>query len=79
MKGIPLICVNTTHLTAADDVLLPEQLVKRSGGCTRLELALKRPCEKLFAGIYNDSDGLVVLSEGLRSYWRERGVTCRST
>lgn len=76
MRGIPLICVNTTHLSAAYDVLLPES-VKRLGWVnTALELALKRPCEKHFAGIYNDSDGLVVLSEGLRSYWRERGVTC---
>lgn len=76
MRGIPLICVNTTHLSAAYDVLLPEP-VKRLGWVnTGLELALKRPCERLFAGIYNESDGLVVLSEGLRSYWRERGVTC---
>ena len=76
MRGIPLICVNTTHLSAAYDVLLPENM-KRLGWVNQgLELALKRPVEKHFAGIYNDSDGLVVLSEGLRSYWRERGVTC---
>lgn len=76
MRGIPLICVNTTHLSAAYDVLLPENLKKLGWVNTGLELALKRPCENLFAKIYNDSDGLVVLSEGLRSYWRERGVTC---
>ncbi len=76
MRGIPLICVNTTHLSAAYDVLLPEN-VKRLGWVNAgLEFALKRPCDNLFANIYNDSDGLVVLSEGLRSYWRERGVTC---
>src|SRR5580692_5698004 len=28
MKGIPLLCVNTTHLVAAYDVLLPEKLAK---------------------------------------------------
>ena len=28
MKGIPLLCVNTTHLVAAYDVLLPEKLSK---------------------------------------------------
>ena len=73
MKGVPLLCVNTTHLAAAYDVLLPE-------GLSRSELlkagvrALQRPFERLFAGIYNQSDGLVVLSEGLRTYWRERGV-----
>jgi glycosyltransferase involved in cell wall biosynthesis len=76
MRGIPLICVNTTHLAAAYDVLLPEELKALGWVNTGLELALKRPCERLFASMYNDSDGLVVLSEGLRSYWRERGVTC---
>jgi glycosyltransferase involved in cell wall biosynthesis len=75
MKGIPLLCVNTTHLVAAYDVLLPERLSKNNWVQASLSLALKRPCERLFAGMYNQSDGLVVLSEGLRTYWRERGVT----
>ncbi len=75
MKGIPLICVNTTHLAAAYDVLLPEALSKIDAVHTGLELMLKKPFERTFANIYNQSDGLVVLSEGLRRYWRERGVT----
>jgi glycosyltransferase involved in cell wall biosynthesis len=75
MKGIPLLCVNTTHLVAAYDVLLPERLSKSDLVQAGLHLTLKRPCERLFARIYNSSDGLVVLSEGLRGYWRERGVT----
>ncbi len=74
MRGIPLLCVNTTHLAAAYDVLLPERLAKLGWVNAGLELTLKRPYERLFASIYNNSDGLVVLSEGLRSYWRERGV-----
>jgi 1,2-diacylglycerol 3-alpha-glucosyltransferase len=74
MKGIPLLCVNTTHLTAAYDVLLPERLSRIEAIHTGL-MMLKRPYEKLFSGVYNQSDGLVVLSEGLRTYWRERGVT----
>jgi glycosyltransferase involved in cell wall biosynthesis len=75
MKGIPLLCVNTTHLPAAYDVLLPQQLSRYQAVHDGIQLALVRPYEKLFARIYNDSDGLVVLSEGLRTYWRERGVT----
>ncbi|HXN32515.1 MAG TPA: glycosyltransferase [Polyangiaceae bacterium] len=75
MKGVPLLCVNTTHLVAAYDVLLPERLSKNNWVQASVNLALKRPCEKLFARMYNQSDGLVVLSEGLRTYWRERGVT----
>jgi glycosyltransferase involved in cell wall biosynthesis len=75
MKGIPVICVNTTHLSAAYDVLLPESLKRLGWVNAAMEGALKRPVDGHFAAIYNDSDGLVVLSEGLRSYWRERGVT----
>jgi glycosyltransferase involved in cell wall biosynthesis len=75
MKGVPLLCVNTTHLAAAYDVLLPEKLSKNEFLQAGLQLTLKRPFERLFARMYNQSDGLVVLSEGLRTYWRERGVT----
>lgn len=76
MLGIPLLCVNTTHLAAAYEVLLPESLGSARDLVRRgVDLTLARPYERLFAGIYNSSDGLVVLSEGLRTYWRERGVT----
>jgi 1,2-diacylglycerol 3-alpha-glucosyltransferase len=75
MKGVPLLCVNTTHLVAAYDVLLPERLSRNELVQAGVHLTLKRPYEKLFARIYNQSDGLVVLSEGLRTYWRERGVS----
>ena len=67
--------MNTTHLVAAYDVLLPERLSKNELLAGRRALTLKRPFERLFSSIYNQSDGLVVLSEGLRAYWRERGVT----
>src|SRR3984885_647135 len=75
MKGIPLLCVNTTHLVAAYDVLLPEKLSKNDLVQAGVLMTLTRPYERLFSRIYNQSDGLVVLSEGLRAYWRERGVT----
>jgi glycosyltransferase involved in cell wall biosynthesis len=75
MLGIPLLCVNTTHLVAAYEVLLPEKLAKIESLQTGVLFALQRPFERMFSGIYNESDGLVVLSEGLRDYWRERGVT----
>lgn len=75
MKGIPLLFVNTTHLAAAYDVLLPENLKRLGWVNTGLELALKGPVERHYTNLYNASDGLVVLSEGLRTFWRERGVT----
>jgi glycosyltransferase involved in cell wall biosynthesis len=73
--GVPLLCVNTTHLVAAYDALLPANLSKNDLFQAGLHFALRRPYERIFAGIYNQSDGLVVLSDGLRTYWRERGVT----
>jgi 1,2-diacylglycerol 3-alpha-glucosyltransferase len=75
MKGVPLLCVNTTHLAASYETLLPERLSKNELFQAGLLFAFTRPFERLFSGIYNQSDGLVVLSEGLRTYWRERGVT----
>src|SRR5579863_5264670 len=64
MKGIPLLCVNTTHLVAAYDVLLPESLSKNDLVQAGVLMTLTRPYERLFSRIYNQSDGLVVLSEG---------------
>jgi 1,2-diacylglycerol 3-alpha-glucosyltransferase len=75
MKGVPLLCVNTTHLAASYETLLPEKLSNNGLFQAGLLFAFTRPFERLFSGIYNQSDGLVVLSEGLRTYWRERGVT----
>jgi glycosyltransferase involved in cell wall biosynthesis len=75
MKGVPLLCVNTTHLVAAYEALLPEKLSKNGLFQAGLHFALRRPFDRLFSRMYNQSDGLVVLSEGLRTYWRERGVT----
>lgn len=75
MRGTPLLIVNTTHLAAAYDVLLPESLSRIEAVHAGLELVCRGPYERIFRDIYNASDGLVVLSEGLEAYWRERGVT----
>jgi 1,2-diacylglycerol 3-alpha-glucosyltransferase len=75
MKGIPLLCVNTTHLQAAYEVLLPEKLSNIEAVHSMLRLTLGGPQERACAALYNQTDGLMVLSEGLRDYWRERGVT----
>lgn len=74
MRGIPFLCVNTTHLASAYEVLLPESLSHVQAVHAGLDWALRRPYQNLFKRIYNESDGLVVLSEGLRSYWRQCGV-----
>ena len=75
MHGTPLLCVNTTHLPGTYDVLLPSVLARQKLAHTIIQALLRRPFERFFADIYNASDGLVVLSEGMREYWRSNGVT----
>lgn len=74
MRGIPFLCVNTTHLASAYEVLLPDSISRVQAVHAGLDWALRRPYQNLFKRIYNESDGLVVLSEGLRAYWRQCGV-----
>jgi glycosyltransferase involved in cell wall biosynthesis len=38
-------------------------------------MVCRGPYERIFRDIYNATDGLVVLCQGLKEYWRERGVT----
>ncbi len=76
MRGTPVICVNTTHLTMAYEVLLPQALAAVPAVHKLVLGALAKPFEISYSTWYNASDGLIVLSEGLRDYWRERGVTC---
>jgi glycosyltransferase involved in cell wall biosynthesis len=73
VKRVPLLCVHTTHLAAAYDVLLP-QWMSRGPLHKVVEVGLTRPVERISSAKYNESDGLIVLSEGLRDYWLERGV-----
>jgi glycosyltransferase involved in cell wall biosynthesis len=72
-RGVPLLCVNTIHLPSVYNVVLPSALYR-----TRADTAFREHVvpwvEQKTVGAYNQSDGLVVLSEGLKSYWLERGV-----
>ncbi|MBX2814154.1 MAG: glycosyltransferase [Myxococcales bacterium] len=73
-QNVPLICVNTTLISAIYDTLLPERL--------SLNPTVQRICkdyivpraERACVKAYNNSDGLIVLSKGLETYWRELGV-----
>ena len=56
------------------EVLLPGWLSGVPGFREGVDFCLRGPFEQLFCNIYNESDGLVVLSDGLKKYWTERGV-----
>ena len=73
-QGIPLICVNTTLLSALYDTLLPESLSARPAIQRLCQEHLVPMAERHCARVYNNSDGLIVLSKGLERYWRDIGV-----
>jgi 1,2-diacylglycerol 3-alpha-glucosyltransferase len=72
-RGVPLVCVNTIHMPSVYNVVLPQSLYR-----TRADDAFREHVvpwvEQRMVGAYNQSDGLVVLSAGLKRYWQERGV-----
>jgi 1,2-diacylglycerol 3-alpha-glucosyltransferase len=72
-RGVPLVCVNTIHLPSVYNVVLPEALYQ-----TRADQAFRDHVipwvEEQAVSAYNQGDGLVVLAEGLKSYWEARGV-----
>jgi 1,2-diacylglycerol 3-alpha-glucosyltransferase len=73
-QGVPLVCVNTIHLPSVYDVLLPSILHRSKTAHSLLQNRIIPWVERKTAEIYNGSDGLVVLSSGLKDYWEERGV-----
>ena len=73
-QRVPLICVNTTLLAALYDVLLPESLSTNPRVQRICRNHIVPHVERACVNVYNNSDGLIVLSRGLESYWRNLGV-----
>lgn len=73
--GVPLVCVNTVHLPSVYDALLPQALHGNPMADALFQQSLVPWAERMTAESYNAGDALVVLSQGLEHYWRERGVT----
>jgi glycosyltransferase involved in cell wall biosynthesis len=73
-QDVPLLCVNTIHLPSVYDVLLPDRLHGSAGVTAFFEERVVPFVERQWAELYNSGDGLIVLSEGLVDYWRQRGV-----
>ena len=74
-QGVPLICVNTAMLSSIYDVLLPESLSENPRVQEWCLKYLVPFAEQASVRVYNNSDGLIVLSKGLEQHWRELGVT----
>lgn len=73
--GVPLICVNTVHLPSLYGVVLPQVLHGNPIADALFQRRVMPWVERATAEEYNLGDGLVVLSEGMKTYWSERGVT----
>jgi len=74
-QNVPYMCVNTIHLPKVYNVLLPDQLMANQAVVKLFEERIIPYIERHSAKVYNQTDGLIVLSRGLKQYWRDRGVT----
>lgn len=73
---IPFLTVNTVHLASYYEVLFPEAVSDNRVMHYLFGERVIPWLERQVASAYNKSDGLVVLSGGLKQYWRDRGVEC---
>ena len=73
--GVPFLAVNTIHLPSVYNVILPDRLNDSAAVRQLFEGNIVPWLEHHSAAVYNQGDGLIVLSHGLEHYWRARGVT----
>lgn len=73
-QRVPLMMVNTVHLPSVYNTLLSERLDRSAAVHWAFREVLVPFAEGQTVDAYNRGDGLVVLSKGLESYWRQRGV-----
>jgi 1,2-diacylglycerol 3-alpha-glucosyltransferase len=73
-QHVPFVCVNTLHLATVYNLVLPDALLGLSGVRALFDGGIVPWLESHAASVYNQTDGLVVLSSGLARFWRERGV-----
>lgn len=73
-RNVPLLCVNTVHLPSVYNVVLPDGMNENPTINAFFRDRVVPWLERNMADTYNQSDGVIVLSTGLRQHWRERGV-----
>jgi glycosyltransferase involved in cell wall biosynthesis len=73
-RGVPFLAVNTIHLPSVYNVILPDQMNQSARVRRVFEEGVVPWLERHSAEVYNQGDGLIVLSKGLEEYWRDRGV-----
>ena len=73
-KRVPMVSVNTLHMPAVYNVILPDRVNQSPWVQGFLEKRLIPAVERSKASMYNAGDGLIVLSPGLKRYWEHYGV-----
>lgn len=71
----PLLCVNTIHLPSVYEAILPESLPETSLLHRAFRQHVVPWLTRETVRLYNQGDGLVVLSSGLKRYWEDLGVS----
>jgi 1,2-diacylglycerol 3-alpha-glucosyltransferase len=71
----PLLCVNTIHLPSVYEAILPESLPETSFLHRSFRQRVVPWLTRETVRLYNQSDGLIVLSSGLKRYWEDLGVS----
>lgn len=74
-QHVPYVCVNTLHLPSVTNVVLPDRLLESALVRDFFARSVVPWIEQHSAEVYNQSDSLIVLAQGLSRSWRERGVT----
>ncbi|HET8934737.1 MAG TPA: glycosyltransferase [Polyangiales bacterium] len=72
--AVPFLAVNTMHLPSYYHVILPDWARQTHAVTSLFEDQIIPRLEQHAARVYNQGDGLIVLSRGLERYWREHGV-----
>jgi glycosyltransferase involved in cell wall biosynthesis len=72
--AVPFLAVNTMHLPSYYHVILPDWARASASVTSLFDTQIIPRLEQHAARVYNQGDGLIVLSRGLERYWRDHGV-----
>ena len=72
--AVPFLAVNTMHLPSYYHVILPDWARESRAVTSLFDTQIIPRLEQHAARVYNQGDGLIVLSRGLERYWRDHGV-----
>jgi 1,2-diacylglycerol 3-alpha-glucosyltransferase len=73
--GIPLLATNTIHLPSYTNHVLSDQIMNTQWLRGPIDWRMSIVERDYVENIYNQTDGMVVLSRFMVPYWRDRGVT----